>query len=651
MQSIEHIPHLQWVHRLYLLLLLSLYVVSLSLHAQPSKQGKKTSTQKISAKKTSTKTSSLQTKSFESQVVIQQLDKNRWHVDTQAEGKKIRTIHFVRLPVFMAGEALSSLTLWLNHLHATSRKSMIAKELKVYENQTWQHADALESERNLRRLGVFSLVRVLAIHIPPTPSNTASSSQNQCDHPKGCVDVVVVSRDLWSLRLESAFEYNAGVLNQLKLSLTERNFLGQRIILKVPMFLTPFQHKWGVEFSHRRWGPDLSLAMAVSGTWNRDTQEQEGNSIAIQLAHPIYHLDQNWSWKIGAQNSSFFNRLAQGNQVIQQVINADQNNEQAFAIQWGSRLQALQASVGRQWPGTYQHTLDLGGYWQSLVHQIDPLVPQFVQKEWRSTYMPPQQTEAGPTLQYSVFRRSYVALYDVSSFGVREDLQVGTQLTVQQNFSLLNQLAYIPTLQMSWKSLWQRQGFIALAFHAAIRKQFEADADQVALNPNYGQTINQAQSWINRSLSFSYILVSPPIARHYGRFVHRVSMLNQWYNVQNQAITLGGSNGLRGYATDQFYLYGGDRIQNNIEYRSAPLLWSSVHLGGVVFYDAGSVHDRINNIAWKQSIGMGARLLFPQLNRGVFRVDLAMPMNQDGWQVLVSASSGQAFSIMPWESL
>jgi hypothetical protein len=627
---------------------------------------------------------------FEIQIIKKQLQQKRWQESINPHGKIITKIHFIRLPVFITEEELGDWSLWLNHFHSLSRQNMIQKELRIYENHEWNQDDALESERNLRRLGIFTLVRVVplqttykqrkqgkqakksatqilstlnttthkkesnegsntpSIHTSSLVVNQDDSTSSACPHPKGCLEVAVVSRDLWSLRLESAFEYNAGVLNYLKLSLTERNFLGQRITVRAPMTLSPFTHTWGLEMSHRRWGPDLSLSVGISGTWNRDTSIREGGALNIQLSHPLYHLDQTWSWSAGVQKSKFLNRLTQGSQVITQQIDPN-NSAQSIPIQWNSSFQSLAFSIGRQWPGKYQHILSLGLAWQEFTHELESSIPQSIQNLWRSRYMPPQQVEAGPTLSYSVLRRTYVALYNVSSFGVREDLRIGPVFTIQQSLSMVDQFAYLSSLSISWRSLWAKRGFISFGTSLSIRAQLVANQTQARLNPEYQPILNQSQGWINRSVRSGWLIVSPPLAKHGGRFVHRVSLLNQWYTIQNQSITLGGSNGLRGYASNQFFLFGGDRLQNNIEYRSTPLLWSSLHLGGVIFYDSGSVHYNWESLVWKQSLGIGTRILFPQLNRSVFRIDFAMPLNENGWQVLLSAGSGQSFAVMPWE--
>ena len=102
------------------------------------------------------------------------------------------------------------------------------RELRLQKGQGYQAAHALETERNLRRLTPIALARV----IPLNPTTSAC--------PDDSVEVLILTRDLWSLRLESQFDYNGGVLNYLNLGLRERNFLGLGHTLGLQTQLTPF---------------------------------------------------------------------------------------------------------------------------------------------------------------------------------------------------------------------------------------------------------------------------------------------------------------------------------------------------------------------------------------------------------------------------
>ena len=87
---------------------------------------------------------------------------------------------------------------------------MIERELLLAEGERYDEARAEESMRNLRALGIFALVRIVAV---TTPDPNA-------------VGLLVYTRDLWSLRLETGFA-GTGKAFQLTAQVSERNFLGR----------------------------------------------------------------------------------------------------------------------------------------------------------------------------------------------------------------------------------------------------------------------------------------------------------------------------------------------------------------------------------------------------------------------------------------
>jgi hypothetical protein len=68
----------------------------------------------------------------------------------------------------------------------------------------------------------------------------------------------------------------------------------------------------------------------------------------------------------------------------------------------------------------------------------------------------------------------------------------------------------------------------------------------------------------------------------------------------------------------------------------------ALHLGGVIFYDAGSVYTDLDKIELHHSAGAGVRLLFPQFNPTPFRLDFGVPLDQEGFTVVLSYGSDQA---------
>jgi hemolysin activation/secretion protein len=100
-------------------------------------------------------------------------------------------------------------------------------------------------------------------------------------------------------------------------------------------------------------------------------------------------------------------------------------------------------------------------------------------------------------------------------------------------------------------------------------------------------------------------------------------------DTSNRNVTLGGDNGLRGFGTAQLPARespGDNLIRANLELRSLPLVWQTLHVGFVAFYDVGSVYDRLSSLEVHHAVGLGMRILFSQFNRFSYRADAGVPL-------------------------
>src|SRR3954467_7967234 len=131
-------------------------------------------------------------------------------VDPAPGGKTIGRIIVVNQDVFSKRDWYFQL---LNIFHRTTRGYIIERELLLKPGQPWDQALVEESTRNLqapvslvvagRTLGgpeVSSVVVMLPV-VSPVP---------------GQVDLLVVTRDLWSLRFNSNFEYQGNALTLIE---------------------------------------------------------------------------------------------------------------------------------------------------------------------------------------------------------------------------------------------------------------------------------------------------------------------------------------------------------------------------------------------------------------------------------------------------
>ena len=95
---------------------------------------------------------------------------------------------------------------------------------------------------------------------------------------------------------------------------------------------------------------------------------------------------------------------------------------------------------------------------------------------------------------------------------------------------------------------------------------------------------------------------------------------------------------------------GKDIATYNLELRSRALEIKTVLVGAALFYDVGGAFDGFAKLQTYESAGAGLRVLFPQLDRLVFRVDVGVPLAPAGLPPGVAPvqyfiAFGQAFPV------
>lgn len=117
--------------------------------------------------------------------------------------------------------------------------------------------------------------------------------------------------------------------------------------------------------------------------------------------------------------------------------------------------------------------------------------------------------------------------------------------------------------------------------------------------------------------------VSPRFAL--GRLVVDGLVIARPENYPNRRSTLGGESRLRGFPSAA--LIGQNLASYNVELRTRPVDILSCQIGSALFFDVGDAFDGPDP-ALKSSVGFGFRGLFPQLDRKVFRLDIAFPISR-----------------------
>ena len=128
---------------------------------------------------------------YESQRVDVALSARGLAIDPAPGSKRIAFISVAREDVFVGGRAglRCCATTWPNNFRFMTHEDVIRRELLLAVGDRYDESRIEETMRNLRALGIFALVRIV-----PVQSREPDS-----------VGLLVYTRDLWSLRLETDF--------------------------------------------------------------------------------------------------------------------------------------------------------------------------------------------------------------------------------------------------------------------------------------------------------------------------------------------------------------------------------------------------------------------------------------------------------------
>lgn len=523
----------------------------------------------------------------------------------QPEGRRIAWIRVVRDEVFVEDEVWPS---WPNWFHATTREDVVRRELLFAAGDGYSDAAIEESMRNLRVMGTFTMVRIVPVAI-------AGSDE---------VGVLVHTRDIWSLRLETTFKITTFV-EEFVIRGAERNLLGRNKTLAVDLTVVPQSYLMSEYFYTRRvWGSDVALTQRVGIYMNRELHRPEGSLWRVELGEPFYNLRQRFSWRLFLDYKDYIARGRDGRFV--RTIQAPSIGPPFRDPKLAYRLQTLQtyalASVRRGdiTKQTYSLGWDVRLVDSEAVAETE-LVPE-LDSWYRREVMPRGRTEIGPMLTYELFTARYATFENLSSYGQSENVRVGPTASVISRLPL-NAFG-------SNTNSWVVQASAGLA-HAAGGFWLDSKVE--------GRARYEGARLVDQRIELLVRGASPILFRAF-RIAYRSTLELRRRDLNNTYVSLGGANGLRGYPSQSFAAYGGNIFLTNLEIRTLPIEWQAVHVGAVVFYDVGSVYRSFADARLYHSVGVGLRVLLPQFNRYPFAFDAGTSWDP-GFRIVPTVSSGQ----------
>jgi hypothetical protein len=566
-------------------------------------------------------------------------------IDPAPEGKIVGIVHVVNLEVFQPSDG--RLLQWFNHFHRASREHHVRIESLLVPGTAYNPALVDETLRNLRNRTSYGAKdptwSSIVAMVPVVPMPAAAP---------GTVDVLIVTRDVWSLRLNSDYNYQPGYLITLNASLAENNFLGWRKQAAVEFIMRQGDMWLGPTYMDPNLlGTHLRLISAFYESWERKIGEiaagpHEGFSDWQRLEYPFYALTQRWGGFVDGSYTTSVERLIAGTGSTPAVLTRfdpdrgecvtpggqyDPGSILTGECAYRSRVGKFSSGLTRSFPRPWLIQRVTVGNEIGLVRPS--LLPDFpadpiLRAGFAQRYFRISERTSDLYAQYDAFTPRYKTFRDLDTYDLAEDQRLGPSVTLK--FGRASTL------------LGSNSDFFIYGVEAHINLGL------------LGGFQNFGASWESRDYSdglrdqqikAQFSAATPVLARSFRVVAAGYSgfMLDNVHRIQ---VYVGGLEGLRGYPVNVFTGY--DWYHAHLELRSMALSMASFRLGGLAFADAGHAADTARALQLYSDAGAGLRLLVPQLNVEVLRCDWAFPFRsyqlvQAGWPGRISCGFRQVF--------
>lgn len=546
---------------------------------------------------------------LEQSVIRQKLGERGLVVDPEPEGKLVEEIQAVPLDVFDERDPMPD---FVNVLHVTTRERVIRREVLLEEGAPYRSVLAHETARNLRDVAQLSIVLVV-----PTRGSRPDR-----------VRVLVITKDVWSLRLNWLLQSQNGHINYLLLNPSEENLLGSHAIVGGLFVLDPAVYSLGITLAHRRlFGSHEQVGLSGSFIRNRDTGAAEGSFGEFRYGQPLYSLDTRWSWGTsilwrhdierrfrGVQVDTYDAPVTAAHERIPQEFNRDRLYGGYQLVRSFGRRFKYDLSFGIEAERGVYHAPELPG--------VDPRA----RAQFAARQLPVSDQRVSPFVQLHAHRTDFASLIEVETLGLQEDFRRGHDLVLR--------------LYPASSSL----GSTRTLFGSLAQLSYTFPIGDGLLRPFAGTRLEYASGGRDDALLEGRVrFVSPRLG--FGRLVLDAQFLDRVRNYLNQRFVIGGDNRLRGYAPGE--ARGASVIAASAELRTSSFDLLSAQVGAAAFYDVGDAKDDVHDFQLKQGVGLGLRVLFPEFDRIVLRADWGFPLSP-GYQTFPGSfffSFGQAFSM------
>lgn len=512
------------------------------------------------------------------------------------EGRTIGRIHVSTREVF---EADSDGLRWANLFHWTTKQHVVEREVLLRPGEVWDEQRVAESERNLRNPLLRSVVAILPVKAPGGGPDQAAR-----------VDLLVVTRDIWSLRGNTNFQTTGSVLNFLSTSLSENNFFGLNKQVAATFKLDQDTYDVGALYSDPRlYGSPLSLYVDESFLIGKDSAAFEGAAGTFVLRMPLRSVHQRWGFDVSVLHVVDITRDFQGDAVRTWDDPGTEAVVEEIPREYDYAGVSMEATAVRSFGESIKTNMAFGWglRWQDAASR-GGFVDDAQRARYEDALLPRRETASYGIFKMDVFHEDYVSLYDVETFALVEEIRTGPSFGGSIRWS-------------SQALFFSERDFAEL--YASLGWSF--DLGEGAMLFVNGTLKSRLEGTFTDSVGTADVRAFTPVLGGFARLHARVFLGGQWDETRFSPYTLGGDSGLRGRESRS--LFGTNVLRTNLELRTLSLGWWIFKAGLVAFWDGGTTFESFDDVPFVHTVGMGARILIVPVNRNVLRLDYAVPLN------------------------
>lgn len=553
-------------------------------------------------------------------------------IEPAPQGKRVGAVLVYTQEVFQPNDG--RLLEWFNIFHRTTRDGHLRRESLLGPGDPFDQGKLDETVRNLRNRTLYSAKDPPQLGIVAVVPIKAAQADT--------VDLLMVARDVWSLRFNSDWNFQPGYLINFNASLSENNLFGWRKQAALTYILSPGDMWFGPNYLDPNvLGTHTRLTLAFYEIWARQIGEvaagpREGSSSWVRIEYPLYALSQRWGAFVDASYTTRVARAVYGKEltlydpatgdcVTPGSLGVDPNAGCAYRLRTGGLSSGVTRSFQRPW---FIHRITVGNQVGLNRPSFLSDFPETQRDGFAQAYFRTAERTSALFVQYVAFTPRYRTFRNLDSFDLGEDQRLGPWLSLKTGRA------------STWLGSESNFTLVSVDVHlnASLLGGFQ----------NVGMTWDSrlyGDGWRDQQLTGWLTLYTPVVARAF-RVVLSANTTVQINNIHRPRTYVGALEGVRGYPLNTFRGY--DSYVAHVEVRSMAVPIASLRLGGLVFADAGHAAPSLNQLQFYGDAGAGLRLLIPHLNAEVIRCDWAFPLRgyrevPAGWPGRLSIGFRQAF--------